>query len=177
MKIKNLVLVALMLMFFLGGVSWSQTKITENVLKLDKGSSVGKAKIADLAWLAGFWEGTGLGGEVDETWTTPKHGHMSGTFRVFKEEKLVFSEYFTLSESGDSISLRLRHFNPDLVGWEKKEEPIEFRLIKIAGKTAWFDGWTYRLDEEGRLSAMVVMKKKDGSVSELAFVMKKKITE
>jgi hypothetical protein len=59
----------------------------------------------------------------------------------------------------------------------KKEEPIEFRLIKIAGKTAWFDGLTYRLDEEGRLSAMVVMKKKDGSVSELAFVMKKKITE
>ena len=177
MKIKYSALVALVITFSLGGVSWSQTKVTENVLKLDKGSSVGKAKIKDLAWLAGCWEGTGLGGEVDETWTPPRHGHMSGTFRVFKEEKLLFSEYFTLSENGDSISLHLRHFNPDLVGWEKKEEPVEFRLIKIAGTTAWFDGLTYRLDEKGRLNAMVVMKKKDGSVSELAFVMKKKSTE
>lgn len=90
MKIKNLVLVALILMFSLGGVSWSQTKITENVLKLDKGSSVGKAKIADLAWLAGFWEGAGLGGEVDETWTTPKKWAHVRNVSSFQRGKVGF---------------------------------------------------------------------------------------
>lgn len=177
MKFRTSIFVCFIMTLLSGGAAWSQTKVTENVLKLDEGSSVGKAKISDVAWLAGYWEGTGLGGEVDESWTRPRHGHMSGTFRIFQEKKLLFSEYFTLSENGDSLSLHLRHFNPDFVGWEEKDKPLEFRLIKVEGKTAWFDGLTYRLDEQGRLNAMVVMKKKDGSVSELVFTMKKKSNE
>lgn len=177
MKSKFFILLCLSVALLTGDEAWSQTKVTENVLKLDEGSPVGKAKISDVAWLAGNWAGTGLGGEVDESWTPPKHGHMSGTFRIFKEKKLLFSEYFTMSEKDGSLSLHLRHFNPDFVGWEEKEKPLEFRLIKVEGKTAWFDGLTYRLDKEGRLNAMVVMKKKDGSVSELAFTMKKESVE
>ena len=38
--------------------------------------------------------------------------------------------------------MRLRHFNPDLSGWEEKEEWTTFRLIELGENKVWFHGLT-----------------------------------
>lgn len=102
----------------------------------------GKGKISELQWLVGYWSGTGLGGECEEVWMPPVDGHMIGTFRFWDEGKLVFSEFMHLIQEEESITLKIKHFNPDLSGWEEKEEWTTFSLIELGEKKAQFDGLT-----------------------------------
>lgn len=113
------------------------------VRQLEAGQEPGKGKVDDLHWLAGFWSGTGLGGECEEAWMPAKDGHMIGTFRFWSEGKLVFSEFMNFVQEGESVSLKLKHFNPDLSGWEEKEKWTTFRLIALGENIAWFHGLTY----------------------------------
>lgn len=102
----------------------------------------GKGDIKDLHWLVGYWSGTGLGGECEEVWMPAKDGHMIGTFRFWNEGKLIFSEFMHLKQEGESITMKIKHFNPDLSGWEEKEDWTTFSLIELGDKKAWFDGLT-----------------------------------
>jgi hypothetical protein len=116
---------------------------TSQVRQLEENQPPGKGKVEYLSWLHGYWTGSGLGGDCEEVWLPAKDGHMIGTFRFWNEGKLVFSEFMNLVQEGESISLKLKHFNPDLTGWEEKEEWTTFKLIEIAENTAWFHGITY----------------------------------
>ncbi|MGM0944301.1 MAG: DUF6265 family protein [Bacteroidota bacterium] len=102
----------------------------------------GKGKISELQWLVGYWTGTGLGGECEEVWMPAVDGQMIGTFRFWKEGKLIFSEFMHLIQEEESITLKLKHFNPDLSGWEEKEEWTTFSLIELGEEKAWFEGLT-----------------------------------
>lgn len=113
------------------------------VRQLETGEAPGKAKVEDLNWLAGFWTGTGLGGECEEAWMPAQDGHMIGTFRFWSEGKLVFSEFMNLVQDGESVSVKLKHFNPDLSPWEEKDKWTTFRLVEVGENTAWFHGLTY----------------------------------
>ena len=42
---------------------------TPNTVRLAADAPRPKAQIKDLAWLAGRWEGEGLGGTMDEVWS------------------------------------------------------------------------------------------------------------
>jgi hypothetical protein len=93
-------------------------------LILLSGSSVIRAQhatatLSDFAWLAGHWTGPGLAGAAEETWTGPAGGSMLGMYRLVREGKVVFYEILTLTEKDGSVVLRLKHFNPDLTGWEE----------------------------------------------------------
>ncbi|MEQ1646521.1 MAG: hypothetical protein ABL959_23910, partial [Pyrinomonadaceae bacterium] len=46
----------------------AQVKNTENTVKLGEGQTSEKASLADMAWLAGSWSGTGFGGVNEELW-------------------------------------------------------------------------------------------------------------
>lgn len=39
--------------------------------------------------------------------------------------------------------IKLKHFSRDLSPWEEKEEWTTFKLVKIEGQTAYFNGLTY----------------------------------
>ena len=147
----------------------AQKSVTAHTQQAEDDSQRAAAAIADMNWLAGRWVGEGLGGTCEEMWTAPMAGHMLGTFRLVKDDQLNFSEFFMLSEDAGSLVLRLKHFGADLHGWEAKDEYVTFRLIRIEGKTAWFDGLTYSLDENGVLHAYVAIRQKDGEVSEGVF--------
>ena len=69
-------------------------------------------------------------------------GHMIGTFRFWSEGKLVFSEFMNLVQEGNSFTLKLRHYNPDLSAWEEEGEWTEFRLVETGPNSVWFDGLT-----------------------------------
>lgn len=81
--------------------------------------------INDYSWLVGSWKGDGFGGISEEIWSKPENGVMMGMYRHLKDDKLVFYEFLIL----DKIGLRLKHFHPDLKGWEEKDETTFFQMI------------------------------------------------
>lgn len=65
---------------------------------------------------------------------------------------MIFFEFMNLDQVGDTFSLKLKHFNPDLTGWETNEEWTTFRLIEVGENTVWFDGLTItRISDEIKL--------------------------
>jgi len=125
-----------------------ETAFSQNILHLEPNERPGKGSLSELSWLTGYWKGTGLGGDCDEIWM-PKHDNsMAGIFRYSREGVIVFSEYMVIEQTGESLSLKLKHFSRDLTPWEEKDVWIEFRLIKIEDNAAWFDGLTYRRTDD-----------------------------
>ena len=81
------------------------------------------ATIADMEWLAGSWEGAGIGGNpAGETFSFAGDGQMVGHFwQQDGSGGIAFYELITIVPDGDSLVMRLKHFNGDLAGWEEKE--------------------------------------------------------
>ena len=128
----------LIILLFLTISHWS----TAQVRQLSPGQSPGNGTIADFDWLVGYWIGTGLGGDCEEVWAPAMDGHMIGTFRFWENGKLVFSEFMNLVEDGESVTMKLKHFGSDLLGWEEKEEWTTFELIELGVNKAYLNGMT-----------------------------------
>lgn len=134
-----------------------------------------KPKMDDLAWLVGSWHGEGLGGRVEEHWTMAAGGTMLGAFRLVREEKVHVIEYVMITEEEDRIALRFKHFRPDYSTWEK-DLPLDFTLLSVSGHEAIFHSEvpdqnsprriTYRLTEEGELSAVIAGTNAKGQLEE-----------
>lgn len=97
------------------------------------------ASLAELAWLEGTWVGEGLGGTVLESYSAPAGGHMIGHFRLVRDGQPVFYELIIVAQAGDSIEYRVKHFDPDLKGWEPREDYDGFRLIRVEPDLWIFD--------------------------------------
>jgi hypothetical protein len=133
-----------------------------------------KAALTDLDWLVGDWEGTGLGGTVDESWSVPAGGAMMGMFRLIVAGKPSFYEFFTLVEEHGSLALKLKHFNPDMTAWEEKDRFVTFRLARIEPETAWFGGLTYRRVGADRLEISLALRDKSGNIREEKFELRRR---
>lgn len=151
-----------------GGPAAAQTPSTEHTLRLDEGTPPPEASIADVGWLAGRWVGEGLGAVAEETWLPPAGGAMAGVFRLVRDGAPELYEIVTLVEEEGSLVLRLKHFGPDLVGWEEKGESVDFRLVRRDPETLWFDGLTIRRLGEDRMRIWVVLES-EGEVREALF--------
>jgi hypothetical protein len=118
------------------------------------------ATLAAAEWLVGDWIGTGIeGAEAAETWLPPSAGAMVGVFVQEKPDgSLLFTEHMYLTQEGGSLVLKLKHFNPDLTGWEEKDGMVRFPLLSIEPCAAYFSGLTYRCEGEDGLLAAVRMK-------------------
>jgi hypothetical protein len=151
------ILIVLLLWLSLGSVSSAQ-----DVLRLEPDAPAGRASLSDVAWLAGHWVGTGLGGECDETWLPATDNAMPGIFRYHRNDTLVFSEYMMIEAFDSTLSVKLKHFNRNLSPWEDKDRWLEFRLVKIDGQTAYFNGLTYHRDGD-ILIVKLAMRTREGS--------------
>lgn len=141
--------------------------LTEHIRKLGN-SKPQPATIEDMKWLAGTWRGKGMGGTVEEIWSEPQAGVMMGMFRFMQEGKLQMLELMTLSEKDGVISLKVKHFSPDMVSWEEKEKFVEFPWIEKDDKGCYFEGITFAPDQN-RLAIYVAMKGKEGKMDEIRF--------
>ena len=147
---------------------------TPNTLKLADGAPRPAARVADLAWLAGQWTGEGLGGRIDETWSTPDGGAMVGYFRLVKDGKPVFYEILTLLEVEGSVEMRLKHVNPDMTGWEEKNGFVTFKLVKHDATGAYFSGLTFRRVNPDVMEGYLALRNRaDGTVREEKFVYRR----
>ena len=130
------------------------------------------ATLQDMTWFAGAWTGAGLGGICEEAWSQPAGGAMMGMFRLVKEGKVVFYEFLTLVELEGSLLLKLKHFNPDLTGWEEKADFVKFRLLKMEPGAVYFQGLTFKRVGANKLEIFLAIRdRKDGTVREEKFEM------
>lgn len=93
------------------------------------------ATLADLAWLAGHWEGklpfpgSDKPLTAEQEWFAPSNGTMLGMFRLTSDQKTVIIEFFTVREMPDGIFFYFRHFSPELVPRER-DEAYRLKLTK-----------------------------------------------
>jgi len=123
----------------LKGQSW----VSEHIMAVDSTIELSvDHTVDDMAWLSGYWVGTGLGGDVEELWSKPKNGKMVCAFRYDNGDKLVFSEHVTMINTERGISMLVKHFSSDFTAWEEAADYVEFPLIKLDGTSAYYDGCT-----------------------------------
>lgn len=160
-------------LLLLCNLTFAQSQKTTNTLTLDKKENMPQATVSDFAWLAGHWSGEGLGGTCEEIWAPPLGDNVIGLFRFLKDGKTQFAELFSLVKEGESLVLKLKHFNPDMTSWEEKDKPVQFPLVKISPNVANFDGLTYRKKDDDTLEVYVAIKGKDGNLREEKFSFKR----
>ena len=127
------------------------------------------ARVADLAWLAGEWEGEGITGPAREVYSAPVGGQMTGHFIQTRGDGIWFFEIMSIAETGDSLEYRLKHFNADLTGWEERDEVRRFTLVAVENDAWYFDGLTIRRDGPDGMIGAVRIDEADGSSREAVF--------
>lgn len=129
------------------------------------------ATIGEMAWLEGRWEGEGIGGmRAIESWLPAFGTTMVGTFvQADDAGGIMFSEHMYLTEEQGSLVLRLKHFNPDLTGWEEAAEMETFPLQALEHCHARFAGLSMRCTGDNGLAITVAVRQADGAVGELVF--------
>ena len=165
-------LIALALSGFAAQAAAAQVPLTAHTLtRSDSRTTAPPAAIADVGWLVGAWHGTGLGGETDEVWLPPVGGAMPGLFRLVEDGRPVFYEAWALREEAGSLVLDLKHFEPDMKGWEAQDARVRFPLVRLTPETAYFDGLTYHRATPDTLRVWVALRSADGVLQEGAFVL------
>ena len=115
-------------------------------------------KITDFKWLAGSWVGNGFGGVSQEAWTEPTANSMVGVYKHYQDDKITFYEFLNISETEGEISLKLKHFSPDMNGWEEKEDFVEFPLLRATATKIEFDGLIYELVDANKMEVRLRLK-------------------
>jgi Domain of unknown function (DUF6265) len=98
-------------------------------------------RLADMAWLTGSWQGVWGPRVAQQVWTAPNAGVMLGNFQLVENGKTLVVELFALTETPGGIELRIRHFTPSLVPWEKGGAAV-LHLTGGDAKSATFENST-----------------------------------
>jgi hypothetical protein len=96
------------------------------------------ASLDSLAWLSGRWTGQDEADGYEETWSAAQGGMMLGMFRLFRDDAPRFYELLSLAAEGGRLVFRFRHFDPQMVGWEERTEPLVFDLVALDAGDATF---------------------------------------
>ncbi len=98
------------------------------------------ASLADVAFMAGHWVDEPEGAFSEEIWTEPAGDSMLGMWRYVGKGQAQVFELLTLKAESGQVVLRLRHFDPKLVGREERQTPVELRLVAKRAGEAVFEG-------------------------------------
>jgi hypothetical protein len=122
----------------------------------------------DYSWMVGHWKGDGFGGISEEVWAPAVDGTMMGMYRHYKDGNLVFYEFMLIDETG----LKLKHFNPDLTGWEEKDDFLTFSKVGYSKDKLEFKGLTFERKNDQEMEIRLKMKRQ-GEISTEVFSMKR----
>lgn len=142
-------------------------KATSKLVLVAEKTETNIPKIEELSWITGNWKGNAFDGIVEENWSEPSGGSMMATFKLIVDNKVVFYELEIIREINNTLVLQLKHFNSDLVGWETKEETIDFPLIELTENKAVFEGMIFERISATQMNVSVDLKQKDGSIKTL----------
>jgi Domain of unknown function (DUF6265) len=94
--------------------------------------------VQDLAFISGHWQGGVTGGIFDEEWSPPSADSMMGMFRYMEGGAVKFYEFMVIEATATGPVLRLRHFDPGLVGWEDKNAALSLPVSSFTEKQVVF---------------------------------------
>jgi hypothetical protein len=98
-----------------------------------------EVKLEDLVFICGHNRGEQNGTIIDEHWSEVGGDTMIGMFRQIKNGKAQMYEFLTIEQTGAGPVLRLRHFDPGLVGWEEKAQAASYPLLRFQPNQAVFE--------------------------------------
>jgi Domain of unknown function (DUF6265) len=110
--------------------------------------------VAELAWMAGSWQGSDGGLEMEEVWLPPKGGAMVGLHRDVAKGRMVSFEFLRIEQDGEGLVY---------LAMPKGRPATPFRLIESTKTRAVFSNPAhdfpqrvlYWLTQDGRLHAKI----------------------
>ncbi len=163
MRIPSFILIFLTLTTISNG----QEKFSNTLIATESVTSP-VAELNSIRWIEGHWRGEAFGGLTDEVWSPPLGGSMMCAFKLVVNGKIKFYELATISEEKSTLILRLKHFHPNLKGWEEKDKTLDFRLIKMEPGKIYFDQFTFERVDALHMNIFVVIENK-GTREEVRF--------
>ena len=149
------ILLSVLLMFAAHSVL-AQSQRTEHTYQLDDPDNRPAATLNDVTWLVGNWSGEAFGASFEEHWNPPSAGSMVGFFKLLNDDEVSLYELLLLVEEEGSLSLKVKHFNPDFTAWEDKEDYVTFRYIMSDDEAIHFSGISfYRIDDDNMVGYIV----------------------
>jgi len=145
-RVIFIVMVFISLILFQSYVTKADTKLIENKTEFN---------VDDYTWLVGHWKGNGFGGVSEEIWAAPVDGTMMGMYRHYKDGKLVFYEFLLLDKDG----LKLKHFHPDLKGWEAKDDFTSFAMVDYSANKLVLKGLTFEKKSDTEMEIRLKLKR------------------
>ena len=97
-----------------------------------------KHTVEDLKFLTGNWTGHLGADDLEEVWSPPANGSMTGMYREMRGGKTTFYEFLVIEQEASGPIMRMKHFKPNLVGLEDKDQSITFDLQSIKNGVALF---------------------------------------
>lgn len=105
----------------------------------DTDKPVAQVKLEDLSFICGHNRGESGGTIIDEHWSEVGGDTMIGMFRQIKNGKAQMYEFLTIEQTPSGLVLRLKHFDPGLVGWEEKAQAYSYPLVSWKPGQAVFE--------------------------------------
>lgn len=131
---------------------------TEHTYGLAEGEERPAATLEAASFLVGNWVGTAFGERAEETWSEPTGGTMVGTFKLFGSDEPAMYELMLLSVEDGTLSLKVRHFNPDFSAWEDKPDYVNFKLVAFNEGELHFGGLSFYQRGDDRIDGYIVIR-------------------
>ena len=144
-----------------GGFAPAAEPHTEHTFRLVDGETPPAASLADADWLVGSWAGTAFGQRFEQVWSSPSAGSMVGTFKLMDGDTVSFYEILLLTVDDGTLSLKVKHFNPDFSAWEEKADFVHFRLVNFGDDELHFSGLSFYRRDDDNIDGYIVMRNGD----------------
>ncbi len=127
-------------------------------------ATVSAIDLHTLQWMTGAWVGTIDDDQIEEHWSSSDGETLMGMFRWLKADAVYLYEFMLISKSELGVTLQIKHFQPDFVGWEEKDAAVTFYFQTLEGRTVTFDNGKfgdanrvlqYTLTEGGQLISII----------------------
>ena len=106
---------------------------------------------------------------------SPKNGVMVGMYRGLKDDASTFNELLVLREEAGSLIIRLKHFNPDMTGWEEKAQVVTMPFVGKKDGIVHFDGMAFQVTGPDTVTCYLAIENtKDNTVREAIFTYTRK---
>ncbi|MEO0571900.1 MAG: DUF6265 family protein [Bacteroidota bacterium] len=133
------------------------TLVAQKTVQLEEGATSPKASLDDVSWIAGHWNGEAFGGIAEEIWSEPLGESMMFVFRLVNDDKVTFYETGHIKQIEGTILMQLKHFDGNLNGWEKKDETVDFKLVKLEKDKVFFEGLTMEKISDTEMHVFVLV--------------------
>ena len=91
---------------------------------------------------------------------------MVGHFRLMRNGAVVFYEISLLDVVNGGLRMRVKHINPDFVGWEEKDGWHAFEPASVSSDTLAFEGLTLRRIDVNTFESVIRIRYPDGERDE-----------